>query len=193
MKTVHEQAADLVSRLHKEPTGRNRKACVRFFRRSAEHLRAFLNEFLSVYEVKTLGAFGFDELAPVPEVRSRRSFMKPVLARMILASACAAAVAFIFTPFIVTHLSASNGTAGNRVCTRIGEVRSLSLVDGSKIELTTNSCVELLVSGAKRQVRLLQGDALFTVRHNDAKPFAVLTSNVAIEDVGTQFRVFLYE
>ena len=88
--------------------------------------------------MKTLGAFGFDQLAPGAEGRSRRSFMKPVLVRMVLASACAAAVAFIFTPFIVTHLSASNGTAGNRVCLRIGEVRTFSLVDGSKIELTTN-------------------------------------------------------
>jgi len=53
--------------------------------------------------------------------------------------------------------------------------------------------VEVFVSATKREVHLLQGEALFTVRHNDAKPFTVFTRHVAVDDLGTEFRVYQRE
>jgi transmembrane sensor len=192
MKTVPEEAAELILRLHEEPTRKNRKACMRFLQRSPQHVRALFNELLSFYRVETPVKFGSDELIAAPEVRSRPSFTMPVpLRRLVLTTACMAVVAFVFT-----HLSAWNGTterAGNRVCTGIGEVRSLSLEDGSTVELTTRTCVEVLVSATKREVHLLQGEALFTVQHNEAIPFSVLTRYAAVDDLGTQFRVYQHE
>ena len=135
---------------------------------------------------------GVSVTAPAaPEVRFRRSFRKPVLGGLVLASACVAAVAFV-----LTHLSSVNSTperTGNPVCTGIGEVRSLSLEDGSTIELTTRTCVEVLVSATQRKAHLLQGEALFTVQHSDAMPFTVLTRHVAVDDLGTQFRIYEHE
>src|SRR5262249_37320697 len=57
----------------------------------------------------------------------------------------------------------------------------------------TRSCVEVLMSPRSRKVHLLQGEALFTVRHDDANPFTVFTNNVAVDDLGTQFRVYAHE
>ena len=192
MKTLPEEAADLIVRLHEEPTRRNRKACMRFLQRSPQHVRGLLNELLSFYRVETPVKFGSDELIAASVVRSRPSFTMPVpLGRLVLATASVAVVAFVFT-----HLSAWNGTterAGNRVCTGIGEVRSLSLEDGSTVELTTRTCVEVLVSATKREVHLLQGEALFTVQHSEAIPFSVLTRHVAVDDLGTQFRIYEHD
>jgi transmembrane sensor len=139
-------------------------------------VRALLDALVSFEGVQTRTASDFDELAAVPEVCSRRSFTQPVLGGLVLASVCVAALALV-----LTQLSALSGTAehaGNPVCTGIGEVRNLSLDDGSRIELTTRTCVEVLVSQTKREVHLLQGEALFTVRHDDRKPFTVLTPHV---------------
>jgi transmembrane sensor len=113
------------------------------------------------------------------------------LGGLVLAGACVATVAFVFTHLFA--LNAAGERVGSRICAGIGETRNIPLDDGSKIELNTRSCVEVLVSARKREVRLLQGEALFTVRHDDTKPFTVFIANVAIDDLGTQFRVYLHE
>ena len=72
-------------------------------------------------------------------------------------------------------------------------MRNPSLDDGSRIELTTRTCVEMLVSQTKREAHLLQGEALFTIQHDDRKPFSVLTPHVAVDNLGTRFRVYEHE
>jgi transmembrane sensor len=144
--------------------------------RSPRHLRTLLNAFLLFYAPKMLEG-----------VRSPRPFTKSVVC-LLGAAAGVTAVAFG-----LMHWGALNDTdkrAGNRVCTGVGEVRSLPLDAGSTVELTTNSCVDVFVLTAKREVHLLQGEALFTVRHDDRKPFVVVTPHVSVEDFGTQFRIY---
>lgn len=47
--------------------------------------------------------------------------------------------------------------------TKLGEVRRISLKDGSSVTLNTDSRVETLLDGAHPQIRLIRGEALFTV------------------------------
>jgi transmembrane sensor len=74
--------------------------------------------------------------------------------------------------------------------TATGEQRAFELVDGSIIHLNTRSRLALRFSAHLREVRLLQGEALFRVRHDSARPFLVYTADAMVQATGTQFDVY---
>jgi len=73
--------------------------------------------------------------------------------------------------------------------TALGERRKIDLADGSQLELNTNSEVAVHYSRRAREVKLLRGQAVFTVVHDDHRPFDVLAGQGRIRDIGTQFDV----
>lgn len=73
--------------------------------------------------------------------------------------------------------------------TTIGEQRSVLLDDGSLVTLNTASGMEVEFSSNRRQIRLLQGEALFDVAHDAARPFDVETGSTTFRAVGTRFNV----
>ena len=73
--------------------------------------------------------------------------------------------------------------------TAIGEQRTFELEDGSVLQLNTQSRVEVRYSESSRDVLLLDGEALFKVAHDTARPFRVRTDDAVIRAVGTQFNV----
>lgn len=74
--------------------------------------------------------------------------------------------------------------------TAIGEQRSVSLSDGSIVQLNTETRIRARVSEQSRDIRLLAGEALFKVAHDPARPFNVRTADASILAVGTQFNVY---
>jgi transmembrane sensor len=73
--------------------------------------------------------------------------------------------------------------------TALGEQRSVLLADGSRVTLNTASTVEVNLLKARREVRLVQGEALFDVAHDPVRPFVVRAGNALLKDAGTQFNV----
>jgi transmembrane sensor len=73
--------------------------------------------------------------------------------------------------------------------TALGEQRSVLLADGSRVTLNTASTIELNLQKGRREVRLVQGEALFEVAHDAARPFVVRAGNALLKDLGTQFNV----
>ena len=76
--------------------------------------------------------------------------------------------------------------------TALGEQRSLLLGDGSRVTLNTASTIEVNLHNGRREVRLVQGEALFEVAHDAARPFVVRAGNAQLKDVGTQFNVDMH-
>lgn len=74
--------------------------------------------------------------------------------------------------------------------TGIGETRWITLEDGSTIELNAESRVRVRQTRMERDVDLLQGQALFEVTRNPARPFVVRSGSAQITDVGTEFDVY---
>ncbi|WP_236205069.1 FecR family protein [Pseudomonas tohonis] len=73
-----------------------------------------------------------------------------------------------------------------------GEVRQVQLPDGSRVELDTRSAIDLEFSDTERRVRLLGGDAYFTVAPlgpNETRPFVVESAGGTTRALGTQFLV----
>jgi transmembrane sensor len=82
-------------------------------------------------------------------------------------------------------------TRGNEqiLSTGKGEVREILLADGSVVKLNTNSRVEVQYTEELRKVHLLEGEALFDVAKNKARPFIVQAKDTLIRAVGTSFTV----
>jgi transmembrane sensor len=77
--------------------------------------------------------------------------------------------------------------------TGLGEQRAVKLEDGSVIQLNTRSRVEARYSASSRDIRLLDGEAMFAVERDPGRPFRVITDTANILAVGTQFNVYRRE
>lgn len=75
--------------------------------------------------------------------------------------------------------------------TEVGRLRSIPLPDGSTIQLNTDSAVDVQFEPHLRRVRLLRGEAHFTVARNVNRPFVVEAAGVDVRVLGTVFNVRL--
>jgi transmembrane sensor len=73
--------------------------------------------------------------------------------------------------------------------TSLGEQRSITLSDGSRVELNSRSRLRVTFTHALRTVELEEGQALFQVTKNVARPFIVRSGATQVRAVGTQFDV----
>ena len=73
--------------------------------------------------------------------------------------------------------------------TDIGERRSITLVDGSTVDLNARSTLRIEFSKSERRVELLDGQALFQVAKDKSRPFIVRSGDATVRAVGTQFDV----
>jgi transmembrane sensor len=74
--------------------------------------------------------------------------------------------------------------------TGFGEQRTIVLADGSVIELNARSRIKVHYSDRERGIDLLEGQALFRVSKNPARPFVVESNGTQVRAVGTQFDVY---
>lgn len=122
---------------------------------------------------------------PVPAAAVRPNPLRYWLPRASLAAAAAVAVAWVgwWRP-----LSAPQPFMQVAV-TEVGESRRLDLPDGSVLLLNTDSVVTVNYQAANRRVRLLHGEAFFTVAKDPSRPFWVEVGSVSVRAVGTAFNV----
>lgn len=69
-----------------------------------------------------------------------------------------------------------------------GEVREITLADGSRLTLDADSAVAVSLDGEQRRVALLRGAASFAVKHLP-KPFVVRAGDGEARVLGTEFEV----
>lgn len=76
--------------------------------------------------------------------------------------------------------------------TAVGDRTTVALVDGSVLELNSNSLVRVDYSQRKRIVHLDRGEAFFRVAHSPSRPFSVITpEGTVVRVTGTEFDVYL--
>jgi transmembrane sensor len=98
----------------------------------------------------------------------------------------------------VVIVSRGGATAGTHVAVRdyvtgAGERLSVTLVDGTHFALAPESRLRVPVTyGRSSREVALDGEAFFTVVHDEARPFRVQARNADATDVGTAFDVRAY-
>jgi transmembrane sensor len=73
--------------------------------------------------------------------------------------------------------------------TEVGEQRVVTLADGSKVHLNTQSHLQSRFTSEGREVDLLAGEAMFIVAKDRLRPFRVHTDSALVQATGTQFNV----
>lgn len=71
-----------------------------------------------------------------------------------------------------------------------GEIRRVTLADGSTMTLNSSSSVRVDYTSAQRSVSLERGEALFEVAKDRTRPFVVSAGNLSVRAVGTAFAVW---
>jgi transmembrane sensor len=120
---------------------------------------------------------------PAPAPRIGRSIRAPARHRRFVAAAACA---------LVVTLAAVLWWRSERFplySTDVGERRSLTLVDGSTVDLNLHSSIRVEFSNSERRVELLDGQALFQVAKDKERPFIVRSGDATVRAVGTQFDV----
>ncbi len=106
---------------------------------------------------------------------------RSVMALTALAAGCAAVA--------VAAWGLLAGTGWEDYSTVAGEQRTVELEDGSLVYINTLSQLQVRFSETGRDLRLLQGEAMFSVERDPLRPFRVDTGSAVIQAVGTRFNV----
>lgn len=189
-RRVAEQASEWFTVLEDEDTLQHRTGFAEWIAQSPLHVRAFLQVTATERLLEGLdeacwaqaaGRAGASnvvtlrEPAPLPQARPAR--------RRWLAGAGLAA-ALLAAAVLWQHLA-----GWERYTTDIGEQRSVELADGSVVHMNAKSRVEVRFSKAARELRLVDGEALFRVQRDPDRPFRVHVEALAVQAVGTQFNI----
>ncbi|GAA5139322.1 FecR family protein [Alloalcanivorax gelatiniphagus] len=73
--------------------------------------------------------------------------------------------------------------------TAAGEIRTLTLPDGSQVVLNSGSAIDLDYSDSRRTVKLVRGELLATVAKAPDRPFQVTTRDLTATALGTRYSV----
>ncbi|MFA5265307.1 MAG: FecR domain-containing protein, partial [Opitutaceae bacterium] len=117
---------------------------------------------------------------PATEKTSSRAWSIKWLAGTSMA--CAALVAFGFWLARPVERAESIATA-------VGQRQSLTLADGTRVELNAQTSLVIENTRAERHVRLAQGQAYFEVSKDKSRPFIVETPSGSVRVTGTIFDV----
>ncbi len=81
------------------------------------------------------------------------------------------------------------GSRGEAYSTPVGGHKIITLADGSRIELNTDTVIHTDFRPSRREVTLLKGEAYFQIEHDAARPFVVMAAQHRVTDLGTKFLV----
>ena len=120
------------------------------------------------------------ERAPV---RASRRRMWPRLPGLAVAASIACAIGLAALGYRLAL------PPSNLYATRVGAMETVSLADGSRLTLNTDSQLRIDMDVRDRRVQLRQGEAFFEVAKDPQRPFVVEAGDKRIIAVGTAFSV----
>ena len=115
-----------------------------------------------------------------PARRERRSLLRYAVAASVLAVALGLGL-----------FSGLNHPGGYNAefSTALGERKHVALPDGSVIDLNSRSRLQVRYDTDRRLIELSEGEAMFSVEHDSARPFVVEAGSGKITVTGTRFDV----
>jgi transmembrane sensor len=172
-----------------------------WIRRSPEHVQAFL-QLLSLQE--ELGGLDPDKqfdlrqlltetsgnVVPITSARVQHGAAQRVARR--ISGYYGLAAALVGLAVGIELWQARSTPTWTDYATVTGEQRRVALPDGSIIELNTQSHVRVAYTKKMRDIELIDGEAVFGVQHNALQPFRVHARGSVIEDLGTEFSVYIH-
>jgi transmembrane sensor len=129
------------------------------------------------------------DVAPsIASLRDERTQLPPRLSvrvRSIAAALVTAAAIGVVWYFSTEHARSYR--------TQVGALATVTLAEGSKITLNTDTEIEVELNSSERRIKLERGEAFFAVSKDAARPFVVEVADKSVTAVGTQFSVRRYD
>jgi len=181
---INQKAAEWAARVDAGDLSRMEQAELDIWlAQDARHLGAFARAQAVLCQLERVG------VAAGSQALRGRLKQSPIIGRraVIFTGGMAASVAVIGTgvTFAWRYLSQK------AYATRIGETQIVPLMDGSVVTLNTNSKIAVNYTKTRREISLLQGEALFDVAKNKNRPFIVTAKDTQVRAIGTSFTVKL--
>jgi transmembrane sensor len=164
---------------------------IRYFDQLGDALENFGKEEIQVLEQK-LRAAARDANPAGEKAKPARLTRLPVYLKVAAAILVLLSVSFIFYAGLKP---ANQASAYQEKQTRLGQVAQITLADGSVVMLNAGSKLKYPKSFRNSQTRevFLEGEAFFTVAHDQAHPFIVHTPNgLKTRVLGTSFNINTY-
>jgi len=191
LKIIEEEAALWVARLDArgELTGADLTALKKWVSQSAQHREA-IDRMSSLW-----GGFNIlDEMNYADEdetvIIHRPVWKNPSKWLAVGAIAATLLIVSLIGVFDNTHEAQLEVYAGHYI-TAVGQQETISLADGSKVILNTNSEIKIDLRQSVRNIYLIKGEAHFEVASDANRPFLVHAQGGIVKAVGTAFTVFL--
>lgn len=157
------------------------------------------SEFDSAHYLFNAMILHSDELAKMTtpgalEKTSRKSKVRRLVYRYA-AAAAAVVIAGLSGVFVEREINYNKMTAQTNVLeVPAGQRMSVTLSDGTQVQLNGNSRIEYPVIFSRKQRNVkLSGEAFFEVTHDEKHPFIVETFASKVEVLGTRFNVYADE
>lgn len=109
----------------------------------------------------------------------------PWLRRSLLAGAALTAAAAVALTFWIRNASSQSQDFSTPAAHR----QTLTLTDGTRVDLNAHTSLQVDISRSSRHVRLADGEAFFDVSRDPARPFIVETPHGSVRVLGTRFNV----
>jgi len=119
----------------------------------------------------------------VRELARRRRRRAAVVGATLALAAC------VLLLFALSPRSAAPAVPAASAAPVIVRATDRQLEDGSRVTVQPDAAIAVRYSAARREVQLLQGEALFTVEPDPARPFVVIADQVEVRAIGTAFAV----
>jgi|HubBroStandDraft_2_1064218.scaffolds.fasta_scaffold02368_5 transmembrane sensor len=154
----------------------NQAALETWFAEDIAHEIAFLRLEAAWERANRLTALKFELTEAQPKSRSTqwKALFGSVAALIALG---AGAFEYLSRPHIQTY------------ATDIGGRKTVTLADGSHIELNTDTHIRAEIARDSATLWLDKGEAYFEIKHDPSRKFVVIASGRTITDLGTKFRV----
>jgi transmembrane sensor len=133
-----------------------------------------------------LGEFNLIPPAPTVRRREKAGWTPVALAGGLVAAVLAVAIA----PTLI-HRFQDPLAGASTYTTAVGEIRDVTLADGSVVTLDTATTLRAKVDGKVRRLSLDKGGAYFAVAHDKVHPFQVALADRQVIVTGTHFATSL--
>ncbi|MEY4641408.1 MAG: hypothetical protein RLZZ227_1402 [Pseudomonadota bacterium] len=197
MKTALEQAVAWYSRLQApDCRPQERTQFIRWLAASAEHASAYAEveclsramDSQSTHDprLRAMADAALSEETPAPSALA--AFFAASSRRLVpLAAAACMVLSFFIAPLLRDFMAEAPSFVSFSAPT--GEQRQLTLNDGSRASLDSDSSLRVQMSKAVRAIELVEGRALFEVAHDAQRPFSVSVGATRVIALGTRFQV----
>ncbi|WP_114953087.1 FecR family protein [Sphingosinicella terrae] len=168
-------AAWAVRSAERELTGEEQRQLDAWLAQSHRHLGAFVRAQALWLDVDRVAAL---DAAPRPEPvadEAPRRWSRYAMAASLAVALIGGGLAYDRLP--------------GRVATERAEVREIALEDGSRLFLNGGATVQVRYGEDQRRIVVRDGEALFDVAHDSARPFVVTAQGVTVTAIGTRFAV----